>query len=157
MCQPLAQTPEVEGPVPVVDFGADGPVRCERCKAYVNPFFTFVEGGRSFVCNLCGTRTVTPPNYYCETDPGTGGYRRDRSQRPELCRGACEFVAPPEYQVRPPLPPPLVFLIEASYSSVTNGMLHATTSALISILPSLPPHTRVALVAYVGEFELATR
>ncbi len=39
-------------PVAVVDY-PEGPLRCTRCKAYVNPFFTFIEGGAKFVCNIC--------------------------------------------------------------------------------------------------------
>ena len=86
VCQPLAEVPEVEGPVPVVDFGESGPVRCERCRAYINPFFEFVEGGRAFVCNLCGAKTDTPRDCF-----------PDGANRLELCRGAVEFVAPAEY------------------------------------------------------------
>lgn len=31
-----------------------GPVRCYRCKAYINPHCTFIDGGRAFNCNFCG-------------------------------------------------------------------------------------------------------
>lgn len=51
--QPLANVGREEEAVPAVDFGPAGPLRCSRCKAYVNPFFKFTEGGRSFVCNMC--------------------------------------------------------------------------------------------------------
>ena len=37
----------------IVDNGASGPVRCNRCKAYMNPFMQFIDGGRRFVCNIC--------------------------------------------------------------------------------------------------------
>lgn len=41
-------------PVPVVDFTAvGGPIRCRRCRAYINPFNIFVDGGRKFVCKFC--------------------------------------------------------------------------------------------------------
>lgn len=97
VCQPFADVPSQEGAVPVVDFGASGPVRCERCRAYVNAFFAFSNGGRSYTCNMCGQINHTPHDYYCEIDHN--GYRRDHHKRPELCKGAVEFVAPPEYQV----------------------------------------------------------
>jgi protein transport protein SEC24 len=38
----------------VVDFGEGGPVRCTRCKAYMNAFMAFVDAGRKFRCNICG-------------------------------------------------------------------------------------------------------
>ena len=36
-----------------MDYNPTGPVRCNRCKAYMNPFVQFVDGGRRFVCNIC--------------------------------------------------------------------------------------------------------
>lgn len=38
----------------MVDFGEGGPVRCSRCKAYINPFMKFIDQGRKFICNFCG-------------------------------------------------------------------------------------------------------
>ena len=37
-----------------MDFGESGPVRCSRCKGYINPFMKFIDQGRRFICNLCG-------------------------------------------------------------------------------------------------------
>lgn len=47
--------PVVEGEIepPVSDFGASGPVRCLRCKAYMCPFMQFIDGGRRFQCVFC--------------------------------------------------------------------------------------------------------
>ena len=42
-----------QSPVPVVDFGTTGPIRCQRCRAYINPFATFIDGGRQYVCRFC--------------------------------------------------------------------------------------------------------
>jgi protein transport protein SEC24 len=39
--------------VPTVDHGAEGPIRCRRCKAYLNPGVIFTDGGRRFQCNFC--------------------------------------------------------------------------------------------------------
>jgi len=146
VAQPLAEIPSCDGPVPVVDFGDLGPVRCERCRAYVNPFFSFSEAGRTYTCNLCTQVNPTPGDYYCEIDHD--GNRRDQNERPELCRGACDFVAPAEYQARPPRPPPIVLLLETSYSAVAGGIVHAITAALAAILPMLPPYTELAIVTF---------
>jgi protein transport protein SEC24 len=73
LVQPMAEPGLGESSVPVVDFGAAGPVRylnpvrslcncrvsltrwcrCGRCRAYINPFDTFVRGGTHYVCSLC--------------------------------------------------------------------------------------------------------
>ena len=81
----LADVPLQEGAVPVVDYGDAGPIRCIRCRTYINPFFSFLDGGRSFQCNLCGMVNPTPSECFCELDQN--GYRRDHAERPELCRG----------------------------------------------------------------------
>ncbi len=48
----------------VVDLGPQGPVRCGRCKAYMNPFVRWTSQGRSFTCNFCGLSNATPDHYY---------------------------------------------------------------------------------------------
>ena len=42
---------------PLIDLGDMGPVRCTRCKAYMNPFMQFIDGGRRFQCVFCGCAT----------------------------------------------------------------------------------------------------
>lgn len=46
-----------QAPPPVVDLGELGPVRCKRCKAYMNPNMMFIDGGRRFQCVFCGAAT----------------------------------------------------------------------------------------------------
>ncbi|XP_061969647.1 protein transport protein SEC24 B-like [Populus nigra] len=49
-------------PQQVVDFGESGPVRCSRCKGYINPFMKLIDHGtgRRFTCNFCGFAEETP-------------------------------------------------------------------------------------------------
>lgn len=42
---------------PIVNLGDVGPVRCKRCKAYMNPNMMFIDGGRRFQCVFCGAST----------------------------------------------------------------------------------------------------
>ncbi|MBA0566169.1 hypothetical protein Golob_011012, partial [Gossypium lobatum] len=46
LVQPMALPHPSEDPVQVVDFGESGPVRCSRCKGYINPFMKFIDQGR---------------------------------------------------------------------------------------------------------------
>lgn len=47
----------LQTPPPVVDLGQLGPVRCNRCKAYICPYMQFTDGGRRFLCSFCGCST----------------------------------------------------------------------------------------------------
>merc|ERR550525_1847302 len=60
----------------------------------------------------------------------------DRFQRPELCTGAVEYVAPGEYMVRPPQPPVFMFVIDVSYTAVVTGMLDTVVSTIKEAIQS---------------------
>lgn len=60
----------LSGPaVQVVDLGELGPVRCGRCKAYMNPYMRWTDGGKTFVCNFCNQANACPDVYFNYTGP----------------------------------------------------------------------------------------
>lgn len=65
VCTPLADPGPGEDPVPLVDHGPEGPMRCSRCRGYINAFATWLDGGNKWNCNLCGQTNATPAWYYC--------------------------------------------------------------------------------------------
>lgn len=140
MVQPMALMDPAEEAIQVVDFGESGPVRCSRCKGYINPFMKFIDSGRRFVCNLCGCPNDTPREYTCNLGPD--GRRRDADERPELCRGSVEFVAPREYMVREPVPPAFFFLVDVSLNAVQTGAVAAACLAIKRALADLPEGER---------------
>ncbi|KAF9427642.1 COPII coat Sec23p-Sfb3p heterodimer component [Podila epigama] len=119
--QPLAKLRIDEAPIDTVDFGDSGPARCRRCKAYINPYMIFTNGGRSFVCNMCSFENEVDPNYFCNLD--MNGRRLDLDQRPELRNGTIEFAVPKEYWNKTPAPVAYVFAIDVSWNSIQSGML----------------------------------
>ena len=144
--QPLAQP--AEQPVPIVNFGGSGVVRCRRCRTYVNAFVKFIDGGRRWRCNVCGLANDVPADYFCELD--ADGRRRDRMERPELHLASCEFVAAAEYMVRPPQPPVFLFVLEVSYTAVTSGLLRCVAATLQHTIDKLPggERTQFGLITY---------
>ncbi|GJP53569.1 hypothetical protein CLOM_g12724 [Closterium sp. NIES-68] len=145
MIQPFALQDPADTPVHVVDFGEMGPIRCHRCKAYINPFMRFVDHGRKFICNLCGVSNETPREYVCNLGPD--GRRRDADERPELLHGSVEFVAPKEYSIRDAMPPVYFFLLDVSFNAVASGAASAACSSISRILQDLPEGGRT-LVAF---------
>ncbi|GAV90421.1 Gelsolin domain-containing protein/zf-Sec23_Sec24 domain-containing protein/Sec23_trunk domain-containing protein/Sec23_helical domain-containing protein/Sec23_BS domain-containing protein [Cephalotus follicularis] len=148
MVQPLAVPHPAEEPIQVVDFGDCGPVRCSRCKGYINPFMKFIDQGKRFICNLCGFTDETPREYHCNLGPD--GRRRDADERPELCRGTVEFVATKEYMVRDPMPAVYFFLIDVSMNAVQIGATAAACSAITQVITDLPegPRTMVGIATF---------
>ncbi|KAK9071221.1 hypothetical protein SSX86_009789 [Deinandra increscens subsp. villosa] len=148
LVQPLALPHPSEEPIQIVDFGEGGPVRCSRCKGYINPFMKFVDQGRRFICNFCGFTDETPRDYQCNLGPD--GRRRDADERPELCRGTVEFVATREFLVREPMPAVFFFLIDVSMNALQTGATAGACSAINRVLADLPegPRTMVGIATF---------
>ncbi|KZV15102.1 protein transport protein Sec24-like [Dorcoceras hygrometricum] len=148
LVQPLALPHPSEEAVQVVDFGENGPVRCSRCKGYINPFMKFIDQGRRFICNFCGFTDETPRDYHCNLGPD--GRRRDADERPELCRGTVDFIASKEYMVRNPMPAVFFFLIDVSMHAIQTGATAAACSAINQVIADLPegPRTLVGIATF---------
>ncbi|KAL5204376.1 hypothetical protein ABZP36_009247 [Zizania latifolia] len=148
MVQPFSLPHPSEEPIQLVDFGDMGPIRCSRCKAYINPFMRFVDQGRHFICNLCGVSNDTPREYICNLGPD--GRRRDADDRPELCRGTVEFVASKEFLVRDPMPAVYFFLIDVSMNAIQTGATAAACSAISQAISDAldGPRTMVGIATF---------
>ncbi|XP_071700690.1 protein transport protein SEC24 C-like [Rutidosis leptorrhynchoides] len=148
LVQPLALPHPSEEPIQIVDFGDGGPVRCSRCKGYINPFMKFVDQGRRFICNFCGFTDETPRDYQCNLGPD--GRRRDADERPELCRGTVEFIATKEFMVRDPMPAVFFFLIDVSMNAIQTGATAGACSAISRVISELPegPRTMVGIATF---------
>jgi len=149
LCCPMALDVDHESPLDVVNFGSTGIIRCKKCRAYVNPYVSWVNNGRQWRCNVCGFVNEVPNSYFCQLDPETGR-RRDVDQRPELLKGSVELSAPGEYMVRPPQPPVYVFCIDVSTTAIASGVVDVIADSILASLDKLPgkPRTLVALITY---------
>ncbi|KAJ7821003.1 sec24-related protein [Mycena olivaceomarginata] len=169
--QPFADLDPREEPVPLVDLGERGPPRCERCRAYINPWCTWVRGGNAWKCNLCTHETEVSPEYFCNVDANL--QRMDHLQRPELNRGTVDFVVPAEYWAtnppqrlsmpyfsaeppaagpRRPLPMNYLFALDVSSEAVRSGLLHTACAAIQDILfgpnACFPPESELAIMTF---------
>ncbi|CDH49202.1 protein transporter sec24 [Lichtheimia corymbifera JMRC:FSU:9682] len=141
---PYRTVDEGEQPVPVV---ADSVIsRCRRCRTYINPFVTFVEGGQRWKCNMCFLLNDVMSAF----DYDSVAQRPvDRWKRAELNYGCVEFVAPTEYMVRPPQAPAYVFVIDVSYSAVQSGMVATAARTILDSLERIPNKEHRTRVAFI--------
>ncbi|CAK7340908.1 unnamed protein product [Dovyalis caffra] len=171
LVQPLALPHPSEDPVQVVDFGDSGPVRCSRCKGYINPFMKFIDQGRRFIflivrlfdcCQMFGfasdlwnlkesyrSQCLSGSVRFTDETPrdyhcnlGPDGRRRDADERPELCRGTVEFAATREYMVRDPMPAVYFFLVDVSMHAIQTGATAAACSSISQVIADLPEGPR---------------
>ncbi|XP_023773880.1 protein transport protein Sec24D-like, partial [Cyanistes caeruleus] len=82
-------------PLYLVNHGETGPIRCNRCKAYMCPFMQFIEGGRRYQCGFCNCINDVPQFFFQHLDHM--GRRIDHYERPELSLGSYEYVATSDY------------------------------------------------------------
>eukprot|EP01133_Synstelium_polycarpum_P008386 gene8386-9861_t len=133
-------------PVPVISTII---VRCKRCRAYINPYVTWMDGGGRWRCNICDLINETPQDYFSPIDLTTGR-RADIATRPELLRGYAEFLATSEYAIRAPQPPSYFFVIDVCYESIVSGMLNCAIEAIKASLDNMPgdPRTRIGFMTF---------
>ncbi|KAK6458594.1 sec-24-like membrane protein [Scheffersomyces xylosifermentans] len=133
--RPFAPLLSTEDPVPVVDMtrseldtGDDplskGPIRCRRCRTYINPSMQFTSNGH-FVCNICQfPNNVVPDDYASVLD--AHGNRIDKFSRPELHKGVYDLLVPKEYNFGGPdkesHPLHHIFLIDISEQSIKQNL-----------------------------------
>ncbi|XP_072138675.1 protein transport protein Sec24C-like isoform X1 [Mobula birostris] len=136
--KPLATLPADEAQPFIVDHGETGPIRCNRCKAYMCPYMQFIEGGRRFQCAFCSCVSEVLPHYFQHLDHT--GKRMDYYDRPELSLGSYEFLATVDYckNNKFPNPPAFIFMIDVSYNALKSGLVHLLCEELKALLDFLP-------------------
>uniref|UniRef100_A0A8B9KJ51 SEC24 homolog D, COPII coat complex component n=1 Tax=Astyanax mexicanus TaxID=7994 RepID=A0A8B9KJ51_ASTMX len=136
--KPFAKVPQNETPLYVVNHGEAGPIRCNRCKAYMCPFMLFIDGGRRYQCAFCNCVNEVPVQYFQHLDHM--GRRVDLYERPELSLGSYEFTATLDYckNNKPPNPPAYIFMIDVSYNNIKSGLVKLICEELKTLLDRLP-------------------
>lgn len=117
-----------------------GPVRCDRCKSYVNCFVTWGKNGDIWNCNFCGMVNTTAPSYRCPINGS--GERVDLGSRPELCYGSVDLITTPSYCVRPIQEPIYVFIVDMSPAAFQCGYTKSLMDTIIQVIEAttqVPP------------------
>ena len=122
--------------IPFVNYEENNIPRCpnRNCRAYMNPFVKFIEGGEKWICNLCGQINDTEDFYYSDVDKN--GIRLDVNQKPELCCGSYEFFANKSYWKKGKGPTEAMFILafETSMGAIENGFFMACVESVKEVI-----------------------
>lgn len=131
-------TPFARNDLPLVDLSAKGDrmVRCRKCAGYINPFTTFTNHGRTWVCSLCRQPNEASNEYFCTLDAASG-QRKDLAERPELTHASVDFIATPEFLRRAPRRPIFLLMLDVTYQSVSSGMLSNVCRGVLESLEEM--------------------
>eukprot|EP00698_Gefionella_okellyi_P018498 TRINITY_DN5550_c0_g1_i1.p1 TRINITY_DN5550_c0_g1~~TRINITY_DN5550_c0_g1_i1.p1 ORF type:complete len:954 (+),score=203.14 TRINITY_DN5550_c0_g1_i1:57-2864(+) len=143
LVRPLAPILPGQPPVQVLD-QPGVLIRCMECRAYINPFVSFQEGGRRWVCNICNVVNEVPPAYHQTVDMRQI-LSGDFSARPELSCATVEFVATKDYMFRAPQPPAYLFVIDVTQQAVASGMVAVVAAAIKQSLDHLAQEERTQI------------
>ncbi|KAI5954031.1 SFB3 [Candida margitis] len=170
--RPFAPLLETEEPVPTVDYQNDvnpeiasdnedplskGPLRCHRCRAYVNSSMQFTHNQR-FICNICQfANNDVPPEYASALD--ARGFRIDKLVRPELHKSVYDMRVPKEYNFgdshKTPEPLHIVFLVDISENSIKQSLPILVSESIRTTLfnykegaSEIPAPYKIAIMAF---------
>ncbi|KAF2796541.1 COPII component protein [Melanomma pulvis-pyrius CBS 109.77] len=143
--QPYTSLHDSTDPIPVVPDQVIS--RCRRCRAYINPFVTFLDNGHRWRCNMCNLTNDVPQAFDWDA---TAQKSVDRWQRPELNHAVCEFVAPQEYMVRPPQPLVYLFIFDVSMASINSGLVATSARTIRESLDRIPNADRRTRVGFMA-------
>ena len=122
--------------IPFVDYGEKNIPRCpnRNCRAYLNPFVKFINGGEKWICNICGQINDTEDYYYCDVDKN--GERLDMNSKTELCCGTYEFFANKTYwkKGKTPTEAMFFFVFETSLGAIDNGFFNACVESVKDVI-----------------------
>ncbi|CEP62326.1 Sfb3p LALA0_S05e03092g [Lachancea lanzarotensis] len=152
--QPFAST-SLDEEVPQVDVTqVGGPLRCRRCRSYVNPAYSFTFDSKA-ICNFCKVSTQLSDEYTAPLN--SNGTRSDLYERPELLKGSVDFLVPEAYNfnhAKVNVPLHYVFLIDISTISNENrsslAMLEGVRTSIEHIATE-QPNCKIAIMAYDNE------
>ena len=122
--------------IPFINYDNKNIPRCpnRNCRAYLNPFVKFIDGGEKWICNICGQINNTEDYYFCDVDKN--GKRTDINEKPELCCGSYEFFANKSYwkKGKNPTEAMFFFIFETSNGAIDNGFFNACVESVKDVV-----------------------
>lgn len=138
---PFAEQTEKEAEIQNSD-RREGPIfRCERCRAFVNPGFTYKENYQKYVCNMCELESAVPQNYF---DLST----KIESEYPETKYAVYDFIVPDSYRQKDVKRHNMLLCFDMSYESLVNSSFFHVLANVTAILDSLNEDVGIGFILY---------
>jgi len=151
--QPLGPQDPDDEEVPLIDHGGQI-MRCDECRAFINPFCEFLSGGGTWICSLCTANNNVPAWYYSAVN--SDGFRDDADTRSEIKKGLVEYIAPPQYCSKKIKRVNFVFVVDTTPASLISGFACCALDSIALQLrtifleeeDSLETSMQIALITY---------
>ncbi|KAG4093067.1 hypothetical protein H8356DRAFT_1278052 [Neocallimastix lanati (nom. inval.)] len=134
---PYRNLHEGDAPIPVVN--PEKLAMCTGCRAYINPFVTFIDDNSRYRCNICN-HINTLPQFYKWSG-------KKSMKRPELVNPIVDYVFPmaPEDLTSSIY----LFIIDVSFISIQSGMVYTVANTILEALDKIPNPNGKASVGFL--------
>jgi len=132
LLSPYRNLHEGDAPIPVVN--PENLAICSFCRAYINPFVTFMDDNSRYRCNICNQINPLPSFYKWSGKKGM--------KRPELVNPVVDYVFPmaPEDLTSSVY----LFILDVSYISIQSGMVYTVAHTILNAMNKIPnPNDKV--------------
>ena len=119
--------------IPYLDKTNQKIFRCERCGAFVNPFFEFMENNHKYKCNICGM-TNQVPDFYKNYLTNLASQNMPAY---ETVSAVCDLLVDDSYKMAKFEKQNVLIALEFSVKSLSNGTFMHALNSLESTLESL--------------------
>lgn len=137
----------------------DSLVRCEKCKAYLNPYVEIIMPGLKWKCNLCERindvecafqMSERKTNENPHNPVRNSEFNRTYFVREDLRHDVYEIEAPDSFVLKTPDSPILCFVIDVSLESQKLAISSSVLSLIKEILQNIEydPRTKVCFMFY---------
>lgn len=130
--------------IPFLDKTSEKIFRCERCGAFVNPFFEFLEGGSKYKCNLCSMTNPVPDFYRTYLS----SLAAQSLPAFETSSAVCDLLVNESYKMAKFERQNVLIALEFSVRSLSNGSYMHALNSLESTLESLADDINIGLCLF---------
>ena len=125
------------------------PLRCEECRAYVNPGTEF-KPKYKFICNICGKEQNIPEgnDLHQKYKGGVDTFGKLVNHSDDLKYGTYDLVAPPTYNMRTIKDFKWILLLETTPHAIQTGVVAFILNSVINSLDYMPPQLKIGIISF---------